>query len=33
MQAGMLVEALDRATAVITEAGEKARTIAPRLVS
>jgi N-acetylated-alpha-linked acidic dipeptidase len=32
-QAGMLVEALDRAAAVITEAGDKARAIAPRLVS
>jgi len=32
-QAGMLEEALDRATAVITEAGDKARAIAPRLVS
>jgi len=32
-QAVMLEEALDRATAVITEAGDKARAIAPRLVS
>ena len=32
-QAGMLVEALDRATAVVTEAADEARAIAPRLVS
>ncbi len=32
-QAGMLVEALDRATGVVTEAGDRARAIAPRLIS
>jgi N-acetylated-alpha-linked acidic dipeptidase len=32
-QAGMLIEALDRATMIVAEAGEKARAIAPRLVS
>lgn len=32
-QAGMLVEALDRAAAVITEAGDRARAVGPRLVS
>ena len=32
-QAGMLVEALDRATAVVTEAADRAKAIAPRLVS
>ena len=32
-QAGMLVEALDRATSVITRASDQARAIAPRLVS
>lgn len=32
-QAGMLREAIDRATAAVSEAGEKARAIAPRMVS
>jgi N-acetylated-alpha-linked acidic dipeptidase len=32
-QAGMLIDALDRATMIVTEASEKARAIAPRLVS
>jgi N-acetylated-alpha-linked acidic dipeptidase len=32
-QAGMLVEALDRATGVITEAGDRARAVGGRLVS